>query len=333
MQPQDLNVATTEASRFGSVMPRSPSSKRKPAARARPATPRQSSPTGSRLNPAMPCDIAFRIVARRHLSRLTDSHAATCDGDEDALHQMRVALTHLRTCIRFFSPMVKDAHRADISDALKWLNRQLGLVRDLDVAIGRIEATSRTKQLPRFASWQAKRARGHRALANALQSAKYRRLIEATSEWIESGSWSTRTSENAVQARMVPILVYALHRLSRWERRLLKNSRRLYKLDVEKRHRLRLLNKKLNYAIESCRDLFADQRFSKQQTALKHLRKAQRYLGQLNDDAREQALARELRRDGAKTPLPPLNPRREKLLLEKTATAYAKLAKLKPFRS
>ena len=281
----------------------------------------------------MPCEIAFRIVARRHLSRLTDNHAATCDGDEDALHQMRVALTRLRTCIRFFSPMVQDADRAKIGAGLKWLNRQLGVVRDLDVAIGRIEATGQTKESPRFASWQDKRARGHRALARALQSAKYRRLIDATSEWVEGGSWSTQTDENAVRTRIVPILVYALHKLSRWEKRLLKLSRKLYKLDVEKRHRLRLLNKKLNYAIESCQDLFADERFSKQETALKHLRKAQRYLGQLNDDAREQALARELRRDGAKTPLPPPNPRREKLLLEKTATAYAKLARLKPFRS
>jgi CHAD domain-containing protein len=133
---------------------------------------------------------------------------------------------------------------------------------------------------------------------------------------------------------MVPIQVYALHKLSRWEKRLLKKARKLYKLDVEKRHRLRLLNKKLNYAIESCQDLFADERLSKQETALKHLRKAQRYLGQLNDDAREQALARELQRDDANTPLPrPNNPGRQKLLLERTATAYAKLARLKPFRS
>ena len=207
------------------------------------------------------------------------------------------------------------------------------MVRDLDVAIGRIEATSQATDLPSFASWKDKRTQGHRALARILQSARYRRLIESTSKWIESGSWSSRTDETSEQARMAPILVYALHRLSRWEKRLLKKSRKLYKLDAKQRHRLRLLNKKLNYAIESCQDLFADKRFAKQETALKHLRKAQRYLGQLNDDAREQSLAQELRRDGATTPLPSPDPEREKLLLEKTAAAYAKLAKLKPFRS
>jgi CHAD domain-containing protein len=331
MQTQDFNVGTTEAPQRGPVMPRSPTSRRKPATPARPA--RRSSAAGSRLDPAMPCDTAFRIVARRHLLRLAENHAATCDGDEDALHQMRVALTHLRTCILFFSPMIEDPDRAHIRDELKWLNRQLGMVRDLDVAIGRIEATRQAKDLPGFASWKDKRTQSHRALARILQSARYRRLIESTSKWIESGSWSTRTDETSEQARMAPILVYALHKLSRWEKRLLKKSRKLSRLGVKKRHRLRLLNKKLNYAIGSCQDLFADKRFAKQETALKHLRKAQRYLGQLNDDAREQTLARELLLDGATTPLPSPNPERESLLLEKTAAAYAKLASLKPFRS
>lgn len=328
MQAQDYDAGMPEASQFGSVMPRSPTSKRKPATRARAAAARRSFSDSSRLDPAMPCDIAFRVVAHRDLLRLTENHAATCDGDEDALHQMRVALTHLRTSIVFFSSMVEDPDRTHIRDELKWLNRQLGMVRDLDVAIGRIEATGQAKDLPGFAAWKDRRTQGHRALARILQSARYRRLIESTSKWIESGSWSTRTDDNAKQSRTAPILAYALHKISRWEKRLLKKSRKLYELDAKQRHRLRLRNKKLNYAIGSCQDLFVDKRFAKQETALKHLRRAQRYLGQLNDDAREQVLAQELRRDDAGTPLPSQDPERESLLLEKTARAYAKLAKL-----
>ncbi len=198
---------------------------------------------------------------------------------------------------------------------------------------GRIEATRQAKDLPQFASWKHKRTQSHLALARALRSTRYQRLIDLTSKWIERGAWSTRTDDDAEQARRAPVLIYALHKLARWEKRLLRKSRKLAKLDVEKRHRLRLLNKKLNYAIESCKDLFADERFSKQETALKYLRKAQRYLGQLNDDARERALARDLRRDDARTPLPSSDLEREKMLLEKTATAYAKIGKLKPFES
>jgi len=331
MRSQDFNVGTPEAFAPDTLMPRPTKSMRKPA--TRPTRKPRSLSGGPLLNPAMPCETAFRIVARRHLEKLGANQTATCSGDQDALHRMRVALTHLRTCVRFFSPMVEDPTSVDITDELRWLNKRLGAVRDLDVAIGRIEATSKVQDLSRFASWMEKRAKAHRALARTLQSTRYRRLVEATSKWIESGPWSTRTDEQSEQARRMPVLVYALHKLAQWEKRLLKRSRKLRKIGVEKRHRLRLLTKKLNYAIDSCQDLFADARFSKQQTALKNLRKAQRYLGQLNDDARQQALARELRRHGAKTPLPSRNPGREMLLLEKTAAAYAKLAKLKPFRS
>src|SRR5271168_5082081 len=88
-----------------------------------------------RLNAMMACDTAFRIVARRCLDDLTANHAATCQGDPIALHQMRIALTALRTAISFFSPMVVDSGHVWVKRELKWLNSHLGAVRDLDVAI------------------------------------------------------------------------------------------------------------------------------------------------------------------------------------------------------
>jgi len=90
----------------------------------------------------MRCDTAFRIVARRHFEGLGANREATCKGDPMALHRMRVALTRLRTSILFFSPMVDDAITDRIRDELKWLNSQLGTVRDLDVAIERTAAAN-----------------------------------------------------------------------------------------------------------------------------------------------------------------------------------------------
>ena len=81
----------------------------------------------------MACDTAFRIVARRCLKDLTAHQAATREGDVDALHNMRVALTRLRTAISFFSPMVADSKREGVRRELKWVNAHLGVVRDLDV--------------------------------------------------------------------------------------------------------------------------------------------------------------------------------------------------------
>jgi CHAD domain-containing protein len=283
----------------------------------------------------MACDTAFRIIARRHLDAVLAQHDGTCRGDPDALHQIRIALTHLRTAIRFFSPMVDDTHRPHVWAELKWLNGQLGMVRDLDVAIERVVAESGDELavIAELQHWDDKRAESHRLLARALQSARYRRLVEETSAWIESGPWSTRRSKEAFRLRRCSLADHATARLTEWEETLLRKARKLRKLDVEKRHRLRLLNKRLTYSIESLTDLFDDDTLTKQKSILKQLRKAQRSLGQLNDDARGQALAASLNGAGPEAGIRFLDRKREKKLLRTASTAYRKLDKAKPFRS
>src|ERR1700737_4689197 len=133
-------------------MPPSQRSAAKTASRAKPA--RQRPTPEPRLNGSMACDTAFRVVARRHLENLRANQEATCNGDPTALHQMRIALTHLRTAILFFSPMVDDAIRNEIRDALKWLNTELGAVRDLAGAVARVKSLNdnRPQALPAFPS-------------------------------------------------------------------------------------------------------------------------------------------------------------------------------------
>ena len=276
----------------------------------------------------MACDTAFRVVARRCLVSLTADHEATCKGDPVALHQMRIALTCLRTALSFFSPMVADSKRERIRSELKWVNAHLGAVRDLDVAIERLKAIR--KQQPQAASndpsWDAQRAANHRQLARALRSARYRRLLEGTSRWIENGPWSIERGTKAPKLRASAIAVYGADKLARWQRKLLKKSRKLLEMDPKQRHRLRLLNKKLSYSIGFFKDLFPDKRFSGQKAALKYLRKAQKSLGQLNDDAQGQSLAASLNRNAAWPPIQFLDRKREKRLTRAAAAAYRKLA-------
>jgi CHAD domain-containing protein len=302
----------------------------KTASLAKSARPVQRPNLKPRLNGAMACDTAFRIVARRHLDALNANHEATCKGDPNALHQMRVALTRLRTAILFFSPMVEDAVRDEIRDELKWLNSELGAVRDLDVAAERVKSLDKKRReaLPPVGAWEEKRAEGHRSLARTLRSVRYDWLIEQADGWIENGPWSTKRGKEAAAERATPIGLYTVDRLEEWEKRLLKRSRKLRKLGTKKRHRLRLLNKKLTYSIDSFEDLFASKKFSKHEVALKHLRKAQRSLGQLNDDARGHALVEELQQSGVHTTLQFLRRGKKKRLLKKATKAYRKLDKL-----
>jgi CHAD domain-containing protein len=299
--------------------------------------PRKSGPRNHpppQINSAMRCDTAFRIVAQRHFASLGANREATCEGDPIALHQMRVALTHLHTSMLFFSPMVDDAITERIRDELKWLNRQLGAVRDLDVAIERIAAANPKlpQTLPHFQLWQEERAEAHRQLTRSLRSSRYRRLLERTLGWIENGPWCTKTGKQAARRRATPIADYAVDKSVQWEEKLLKRCGKLRSMGAKKRHRLRLLNKKLTSSIYSLTDLFSNKRFLKQKTALKHLRKAQRCLGQLNDDVRGRALAAALREEGVATSLEFLTPKDEKRLLSATEEAYRKLAALKAWK-
>ncbi|HEV2154792.1 CHAD domain-containing protein [Bradyrhizobium sp.] len=302
-------------------------------ARAKPVARRNVLP--GRLSPGMACDTAFRIIARRHLDAVLAQHDGTRRGDPEALHQIRIALTHLRTAIRFFSPMVDDGLRPQVWTELKWLNSQLGMVRDLDVAIDRVIAESggELDVIAELQHWDEKRAESHRLLSRALQSARYRRLVEQTSAWIESGPWSTRRSKEAIRLRRRPLADHATAQLTEWETTLLKKARKLHKLDVEKRHKLRLLNKRMTYSVESLEDLFADESLTKQKSILKQLRKAQKSLGQLNDDARGQALAASLNDAAPEAGIRFLDRKREKKLLRTASKAYRKLDKAKPFRS
>src|SRR5690242_17037837 len=190
-----------------------PTRRSKATAGAKPAASRNTLP--GRLSPGMACDTAFRIIARRHLAAVLARHHGTCGGDPDALHEIRIALTHLRAAIRFFSPMVDDARRPEVWAELKWLNSQLGIVRDLDVAIERIlaETGGELAVIAELQHWDDKRAESHRLLARALQSARYRRLVEQTSSWIESGPWSTRRSKVAVRLRRDPLADHATAQL------------------------------------------------------------------------------------------------------------------------
>jgi len=278
----------------------------------------------------MACDTAFRIVARRYVGALNANHAATCNGDPDALHRMRVALTHLRTAILFFSPMVHDEVRDEVRDELKWLNSELGAVRDLDVAVDRVKMLD--KRQPQAAaalgSWNEKCNEGHRHLTRMLNSVRYRWLVDQTSGWIENGPWSMKKGKQAAQERASPLGAYSAAKLEEWEGELLKKSRKLRKMGTRKRHRLRLFNKKLTYSINALEDLFTDRKFSKQTVARKYLSTAQKSLGQLNDGARGHELASELEKKGVQTPLKFLKPGQEKSLLKKASKAYRKLENL-----
>ena len=283
------------------------------------------------LRGSMTCETAFRTAASHYLLHLTAQHPGTCAGEPDSLHAMRVAMTRLKTTIALFSPMVDGDEQLRLAAELKWLNAHLGIVRDLDVALEHLAKTrNRTGASDR--PWKQERAACQRHLARALGSPRYRRLIRDITAWIENGDWSRKRSKTATERRAQPAAEYCSGTLKEWRAKLLKKSRKLKEFGARKRHRVRLANKRLSYAIESAAELAPPDETPARLAMLKHLRKAQKSLGQLNDDARFRALAAALGEDKMDESDLALAPKQKKRLLRKATSAYEELATLVPLK-
>ena len=130
--------------------------------------------------------------------------------------------------------MVADPQRTRIRLELKWLNAHLGAVRDLDVAVVRLgDRPKATAANAGLSTLQREARHGHTRLARTLRSAKYRRLVNDTSAWIENGSWSTEQGNGAERVRALPIAAFSSHKLAQWKHKLVKKSRKLMEMEPE----------------------------------------------------------------------------------------------------
>jgi CHAD domain-containing protein len=279
----------------------------------------------------MTCEAAFQAAAAHYLSQLTAQQDNTSAGDANSLHVMRVAMTRLRTTIALFLPMVEGDEQIRLSAELKWLHAHLGIVRDLDVALERL-----AKIKPRGAinerPWKQERAACQRHLTRALRSPRYRRLVRDITAWIENGDWSRKRNRKIATLRGRPAGEYCADTLKVWQEKLVRKSRKLRELGTRKRHRVRLANKRLSYAIEAAAELAPPREAPAREVILKLLRKAQKSLGQLNDDARRQALAAAFGEDAIDDSGLLLDGKQKKQLLRKAASAYDDLAGLEPLK-
>ncbi len=233
-------------------------------------------------------------------------------------------MTRFRTTLALFSPMVDGDEQLRLAAELKWLNAHLGIVRDLDVALERLSKT-KDKAQPGRRAWKQERAACQRHLDRALRSQRYQRLTADLAAWIENGDWSRKRTKKAAELRARPAGQYCADTLEKWQAKLLKKGRDLKEFGDRKRHRVRLANKRLSYAIELTERLAL---LGDTTARLKLLRKAQKSLGQLNDDARFRALAAGLGQDKQDGSDLALDAKQKKRLLRKATSAYQELAAL-----
>ncbi len=323
-----------------------------------------------RLTAAMTCQEAFQAIARDCLDDLTANQQATREGDREALHQMRIALTRLRAIRSFFSSVVPSSEWSNLNGELKWLNKHLSRTRDLDVTLkwlfsvddkspeqsldhddpgsnrsrimnvidsNILERDAGGKPLRTFPhpalgrAWRTTWSTSHRELSLALQSRRYRILLRDMAARIEHG---TRPPD--IRKPSASLTAHSHRQLGRWYKKLVKKSRALEDMNASQRHRLRIKSKRFRYALETLGQLLPSRSRVKVRGLLKSLRKIQRYLGQLNDAEQGRAIAttlvKALRDDGTKFRSPfPTGRKARKRTIKATAVIFRQMAELKPF--
>lgn len=198
------------------------------------------------------------------------------DRDSEGVHQMRVALRRLRSALDIFSGLLPAEETAAVVEELRWLNEPLGRKRDLDVFIAETlaplsRAITDAKGMKHLALvLDDRRSAAQAALVSALTSARCARLRLALDHLLD------RLDDNGRQ----PAAGFAAAMLQKRRKKVKKLGREHDSLDIPALHRLRIRAKKLRYAAEFFRPLFARRDSKRFIAALSQL---QDCLGALND--------------------------------------------------
>ena len=273
------------------------------------------------------CAGAFQRIALDAVGAIRAHQARACAGDIEAVHQIRVAITRLRSAVVFFAPVVADAEWLRLKQEIAWLNGPLGDARDSNV----IAEYTRRKKYRAWAramlgeQFEQRQAQHHRRLARCLRSARTQRLITGLARWAGQGAWL----KHYKRRRDVEALPsYCAGELNRWHARLVRKGKRLEDLGAERRHRLRIQSKRFRYMIEALTETVPLWSRGKCRHLHQPAKRLQRALGDMRDLERLAELAGELSSAGngeRETKQPPgFRRQREKLFSAATA-AYRDL--------
>ena len=242
------------------------------------------------LDPEVSAAEAFQIVALSCLDHAIANARAVREGETEGIHQMRVGLRRLRAAISLFKELLPGPETEKIKTELKWLTEQLGPARGFDVLIeGRVRPMHRSGPITAELGvleddLEVKRNAGLEKAKAALDTERYRELGVRTALWVINGEWSTSPEPLLIARRDRSAEEYAAEHLAKRIQKILKRLEKIEDLDAPRRHKLRILVKKLRYACQFFASLFDGRKQAMQRRRFsKILKNLQGSLGNLND--------------------------------------------------
>jgi len=226
------------------------------------------------------CGEAFAAILRSAREQIVNNRIAVLETDEaEAVHQLRVGLTRLRSAHRALREALPDTPQLRRLEAdARTISRAVGRLRDADVTIGEIYApvAANAPRQPGFAALldalKAHRDAAQKEARRALMGQAWTRLLLSLTLWP-----SMLEQEPSLQEPVEDLADKLLQK--RWKKAA-RLGRSIDGLEGEEQHRMRKLLKKLRYTAEFLATLFPKAR-TKQ--FIGRLKKLQDVFGYVND--------------------------------------------------
>lgn len=240
-----------------------------------------------KLHASMTIEAAVREILRECVDQIAANVEVVRALDAaEGPHQLRIGLRRLRSMLGIFGAIAESDTLRRLDGEARWLAREVGDVRDLDVAKDEIVAAEADRHpdepaLRSLATGLDEQAVSSRAvLRGTLDSARAQALVLDLVKFVETRGWLV-AGELAQTVRLAtPVALVASSALDKCWKKVGKRARKLDQLDTEQRHDLRKELKKLRYAIEFFSSLYDDKRVKPMVRRLKNL---QNVFGALND--------------------------------------------------
>jgi len=236
------------------------------------------------LNASLTGEAVLRRAGRACLDHLLCNEHAALAGDDEGIHQMRVAVRRLRAILSAFAPLLPKAQRQWASDRLRWLTDALGEARNLDAFSTALVKPARAalpiaSEFERLTQAVRRRRRtAHAGVVAAISSPRYTEALLELLRWLDGEDWH-RAGDAALQQ---PIAAVAPALLDHCHARAERCAKHFARQSPTKRHRLRIALKKMRYAAELLAGL-CDPAETRQ--FIQHLKRLQDDLGDANDVA------------------------------------------------
>jgi len=225
---------------------------------------------------------AVRKIVGAQLARLRGADPGTRAGDAEALHETRVAVRRLRAAPRSFADGFSSARRKHLVEELRWLGRELGAVRDLDVQLANLAwhrarlARGAGQHLEPFrAHLETERSVRRTALIADLDSRRYFRLLRSLEDFGASAV-PRRPRGDAAE----PVAIVGRKAVKRTMRKLMDRGDAIGEVpEADELHALRIRAKRLRYLLEALKPISG----TPGKKLIKQLIRLQDVLGRFND--------------------------------------------------